>query len=83
MIKELTTASQTLNDKLSAALTELATLKAVGDNKTTIAKLEGKVAESDAYHKAFMAGLQKGLELGSGKAVALTPGSSVGSGSRD
>ena len=76
-ITELTAAIATLNEQLRMAQVELAEEKAKG-NSAAQAKLEGQVAKESAYHTAYIQGLQKGIEMASGRAVSMTTPGSAG-----
>ena len=81
-LEELIAANKSLGEQLRAALIEVAELKATSASAAQISKLEGQVAKSDASHAAYLQGLQKGIEMASGRAVAPAS-ASLASGSMD
>ena len=64
--------------------TEIALLKQQNGDGKEIEKLKGQVATENAYHKAYLAGMQQGMQLATGNRAAIVPppsASLVGSGS--
>ena len=77
-VSELKEANRLLTEQLKDALEKLATATAKGDSAVKLARAEESAAKHEAYHTAYMAGLNKGLEIASGGRIVATPQSAGG-----
>jgi hypothetical protein len=70
-ITQLLDANSKLNDELREALTELAKMKAAGSSAVEVAQLREQAKGHEAYHKAYMEGLEKGIAMATGHATRI------------
>ena len=70
-ITQLLEANRKLNDELREALTELAKLKAAGSSAVEVAQLREQAKGHEAYHKAYMEGLERGIAMATGHATRI------------
>ena len=77
-VHDLREANKSLTKQLQDALAEVASLKATESSAVKLARAEELSAKHEAYHQAYMSGLNKGLEIASGGRVMATPQSGAG-----
>ena len=79
VVSDLRNAIDSLKDQLARANEQIATLTAQEGHLAKEERLKGEAIKHEEYHKAFMAGLEKGLEMATGQYRA--PASAAGAAS--
>ena len=79
IVEKLTTDNRALQEQLITAKADLSALKAVEGGSADVARWKGEATKHEEYHKAYMAGLEKGLSMATGQICSTRTPASGGS----